>query len=77
MTYESPCKDCRHCIGEEVTATEDGSQYIATEEADIVIGVGPIDNGGSGGGEVSFQESYTPQQEFVPDASEAEAFTIG
>jgi hypothetical protein len=62
-------------IGEEITTTEDGGQYIATQNADIVINTGAAD---SGGAEQSYESSNNPPtQEFVPDSSEAEAFTIG
>lgn len=62
-------------IGEEITTTEDGGQYIATQNADIVINTGVAD---SGGADQSYESSNNPPtQEFVPDYSEAEAFTIG
>ena len=62
-------------IGEEITATEDGGQFIATQNADIVINTGASD---SGNAEQSYASSDNPPtQEFVPDFSEAEAFTIG
>ncbi len=62
-------------IGEEITTTEGGGQYIATESADIVINTGAAD---SGNAEQSYESGDNPPaQEFVPGASEAEALAIG
>jgi hypothetical protein len=67
-------------IGEQTTTSQDGTQYIATEGADIVFAgadTGSTDAVAAESHDVVTDSGYTPSEAITQDSAETEAFSFG